>query len=251
MRWAPWVSEQVMWSLVSEETRMYWIDWQPKDWRCIWGQCANCRINAGTLWQWQTVQWCQVTVEGTKKWCLIEKVRQCNQENRYCLWSDEEVIMRSDAENGCKIEEFEHRLKMLPMGTYFVPLIQRKQSMSIINMIPRYPWGHMLENSDWELIEWPKALGGQKMQSWLSEIIKDMWLDLIIVEKTRRYESRSTSPKVQVFNLRLEYAGKYCYMLLRELWLAFGVIKSLNSVPLYLEILQLVTGRRYKGEHIS
>ena len=66
-----------------------------------------------------------------------------------------------------------------------------------------------------------------------------------------RYESRSTSPKVQVFNLRLEYARKYCYMLLRELGLAFSVIKSLNSVPLYLEILQLVTGRRYKGEHIS
>ena len=69
--------------------------------------------------------------------------------------------MRSDAEDGCKIEEFEHRLKMPPMGTYFVPLIQRKQSMSIINMIPRHPWG-------------------------LSEIIKDMWLDLIIVEKTRK-----------------------------------------------------------------
>ena len=85
----------------------------------------------------------------------------------------------------------------------------------------------------------------------MSEIIKDMWLDLIIVKKTRKSESRSTSPKVQVFNLRLEYARKYCYMLLRELWLAFSVIKSLNSVPLYLEILQLVTGRRYKGEHIS
>ena len=66
-------------------------------------------------------------------------------------------------------------------------------------------------------------------------------------KKNCRYESRSTGPKVQAFNLRLEYTRKYCHMLLRELWLAFGMIKSL----LCLEILQLVTGRRYQEEYIS